>query len=149
MHHLDLSLHTPRQKMPAGELRTVVAANRTRVAPLDHDRLQHARHSTTGEARINFQSQTLPRIGIDHAQHSDRPPALHRIVHKIQRPFLVRRSPRLERCSYPNAVLALLPPKAQTGLSIHPMYPFMIHGFSRPEQQHVQPPIREPWLLPR
>ena len=97
---LDLSLHAPRQKMPAGQLRPVVAANRLRQSAFGYDRIQHPRHSSTGKARIHFQRQTLARIRIHHAQHPARPPALHRIVHEIQRPLLVRRSPRQQRLSF-------------------------------------------------
>ena len=71
-----------------------------RLSPLGHDRIQHSRHSPTGKARIHFQGQTLPRVCIHHAQHPDRPSALHRIVQKVQRPFLVCRSPRSQRLSH-------------------------------------------------
>jgi hypothetical protein len=83
MHQLDLPFHAPRQKMPARQLRPVVAANCLRLSALGHDRIQHARHSPAGETRVHFQSQTLSRVGIHHAQHPDRPSALHRIVQKV------------------------------------------------------------------
>ncbi len=95
MHQLDLPLYGPRQKMPAGKLWPVVAANRFRHPALGDDCIQYPRHSAAGETGIHFQRQTFPRIGIHHAQHPDRPSAFHRIVHEIQRPLLVRRSPRL------------------------------------------------------
>ena len=69
VHQLDLPLHAPGQKMPAGELRPVVAADRTGLAPLRYDRLQHTRHSPAGKTRIHFQSQTLPRIRTALAAH--------------------------------------------------------------------------------
>ncbi len=36
---LDLSFHTPRQKMPTGQLRPVVATDRERLPALGYDRL--------------------------------------------------------------------------------------------------------------
>jgi len=146
---LDLPLHAPRQKMPAGELRTVVAADRLRHSPLGRDLFQHARHSAAGETGIHFQGQALAGKSIDHAQHPNRPPALHRIVHEIERPLLVRRGPRRQRLSRPHAMFSLLSPKHQSRLPIHPMHSLVIHCFSRPRQQHMQPPISGPRLLPR
>ena len=145
----DLLLHAPRQKMPAGKLRPVVAADRTRLTSLRHDRLQHTRHPPAGETRIHFESQTFSRIGIYHAQHPDRSSALHRIVHKIQRPLLVRRGPRQQRLSHADAMLPFLPPQTQSRLSIHPMDTLVVHRFSRAKQQHMQPPITEARLLSR
>ena len=86
-HQLDLSLHAPRQKMPARQLRPVVTADRQRLPALGHDCIQHSRHSPTGETRVHFQSQTLSRVRIHHAQYPDSPATLHRIVQKVQRPF--------------------------------------------------------------
>lgn len=36
------------------------------------DLLQHAGDTLASETGIHFQSQALPRVGIDHAQHPDR-----------------------------------------------------------------------------
>src|SRR3984957_4792757 len=146
---LDLPFHTPRQKMPAGELRPVVAADRSRHPTLGDDRIQHTSDSPAGKARIHFQSQALSRVRIHHAQHPDRPSALHRIMHKIQRPLLVRRSPRHQRLSPPPAMLPLFPPQHQPRLPIDPMQPLVIHPFSTSSQQNMQPPIPEARLRPR
>ena len=64
VHQLDLSLHAPRQKMPASQFRSVVATDRQRLSALGHDRIQHSRDSPAGKTRIHFQRQTLPRVGI-------------------------------------------------------------------------------------
>src|SRR5208283_3062473 len=149
MHQLDLPLHAPRQKMPAGQFRPVVAADRQGLPTLRHDPVQYSRHSPTGKTRIHFQGQTLPRISIHHAQHSDRPPALHRIVQEIQRPLLVRRSPRQQRLSLAHAMFPFLPPDHQPCLPIHPMHALVVHMLSRAAQQHMQPPIPKARFLPR
>jgi len=49
-------------------------------------------------------AQALPGVGIHHAQHPDRSPAIHRIVHKVQRPLLVRRAPGPQRLSHAHVV---------------------------------------------
>ena len=146
---LDLSFHAPGQKMPTRQLRPVVAADRFRLAALGHDRIQHSRDSPAGKAGIHFQSQTLPRVRIHHTQHPDRPSALHRIMHKIQRPLLVRRGPRQQRLSLAHAMFPFLPTNHQPCLPIHPMHPLVVHLLSRAAQQNMQPPIPEARLLPR
>ena len=138
-----------RQKMPARQLRPVVAADRLRLSALRHDRIQHSRHSPTGETGIHFQRQTLARVRIHHAQHPDRSSTLHRIVHKIQRPLLVGRSPRQQRLSFAHAMLPLLPPNHQSRRLIHAMHALVVHTLSRAAQQNMQPPIPETRLLPR
>src|ERR1700691_164210 len=44
-------------------------------------------------------------------------------------------------------MLSFLPPQAQTRLSIHAMDTLLVHCFSRPQQQHVQPPISKSRFL--
>ena len=134
---LDPPLDTPCQKMPARQFRPVVATDRQRLPAFRHNRIQHSRHSPTGKAGVHFQSQTLPRVGIHHAQHPDRPSALHRIVYKIQCPLLIRRSPRQQRLSLAHAMLPLLPPNHQPGFPIHPMHPLVVHLFSRSRRSNT------------
>ncbi len=148
-YQLDLSFHAPGQKMPARQLRPVVAADRQRHSTLAHNLLQHASYSPAGKARIHFQGQTLPRVRIHHTQHPDRPPALHRIVHKIQRPLLVRRSPHQQRLPLAHAMLPLLPTNHQPCLPIHPMHALVVHLLARAAQQNMQSPIPEARFLPR
>ena len=76
VYQLDLSLHAPRQKMPAGQLRPVVAANCLSTSKAKHS-LVYA--STTPSTRIARPHSTA---------------SLHRVVHKIQRPLLVGRQVR-------------------------------------------------------
>ncbi len=64
--------------------------NESPAAPaLGDDPLQHPRHTSTREAGVHFQCQALPRIRVQHAQHPDRSPALHGVMHEVQRPFLI------------------------------------------------------------
>ena len=51
-------------------------ADGLRLSPLGHYRIQHSRPASAGKARIHLQGQALPSVGIHHAQHSDRTPAL-------------------------------------------------------------------------
>src|SRR6266478_8254318 len=48
------------------------------------------RHSPACKTGVHFQRQTFPCVHVNDAQHAKFPPALCRIVHKIQRPLLVR-----------------------------------------------------------
>jgi hypothetical protein len=75
VHQLDLPFHAPRQKMPAGQFRSVVAADRLRLSTFGYNRLQHSGHSSARKTRVHFQRQTLPGVGIDYTQHPDRPSA--------------------------------------------------------------------------
>ena len=61
MQQLNLPLRAPCQKMPAGELGSVVTADRSRHPAPNDDRIQHLRHSAARETRIHFQRQTFPR----------------------------------------------------------------------------------------
>src|SRR2546422_3029732 len=131
--------------MPARQFGSVVAANRQGLPALGHDRIQHSRHSSAGEAGVHFQGQTLPCVGIHHTQHPDRPPAIHRIVHEVQRPLLVRRRPSPQRLPHPHAVFALLPPDHQSRLVIHPMHPLVVHRWTRPlHAPHPRPSAPPP-----
>src|SRR6266478_1582387 len=90
VHQVDLPLYPPRQKMPARKLWPVVAANRFRDSSLRHNPLQLPRHSPACKTGVHFQRQTFPCVHVNDAQHAKFPPALCSIVHKIQRPLLVR-----------------------------------------------------------
>ena len=146
---LDLPLDAPGQKVPARQLRPVVAANRLRHAPLSYDLFQHSRHSPAGKARVHLQRQTLSRIRVHHAKHPDRSSTRHRIVHEIQGPFLIRCCPCHQRLSLPHAMLPLLPPNPQSCLAIDPMQALVVHSLSASPQQHMQPSIPEARFLPR
>ena len=66
-------------------LQPSVKAFHTRVlrlglTPLGHDRFQHSRHSPAGEAGVHLQGQNTPGCKHRPAQHSDRSPAVYRIV---------------------------------------------------------------------
>ena len=69
MHQFNLLLQTPSQKMPAGQLGTVVTANPLRLASPHHDLVQHPCYPSAGKARVDFQCQALSGKRIDHAQH--------------------------------------------------------------------------------
>src|SRR6185437_2593371 len=111
MNQLNLLFDTPGQKMAAGQFGSVVAANRSRFAPLLDDFIQHACHAPAGEAGINLQGEALAGKSIDHAQHPDRSTCRDRIVHKIQCPFLVGCRVLTQRSTLPDAVFTLLPPQ--------------------------------------
>ncbi len=149
VYQLDLLLDAPCQKMPARQLRPVVAANRLRRPSFRHDPLQHPRHAPTCKTGVHFQCQALSCVRVHHAQHPDRSPAFHRVVHKVQRPFLIRRCASSQRLSRSHAVLALLAPDTQSCLPIHSMHSFVVHRFSAASQQNMQAPIAKPRLLPR
>ena len=149
VHQLDLLLDAPRQKMPARQFRPVVAANRLRRPSFRHDPLQHPRHAPTCKTGVHFQRQALSCVRVHHAQHPDRSPAFHRVVHKVQRPFLIRRRASSQRLPLSHAVLALLAPDTQSCLSIHSVHSFVVHRFSAASQQNMQAPIPESRLLPR
>src|SRR5207237_1134626 len=85
--------HAPRQEMPTRQLRSIVTADRQGLPALGHDRIQHSCHPSARETGVYFQGQTFPGVRVHHTQHPDRPPAIHRIVHEVQRPLLVRRRP--------------------------------------------------------
>src|SRR2546429_6403157 len=51
---------------------------------------------------------------------------LHRVVHKIQCPFLVRRSPNSQRLPHSHAVFPLLSPNAQPRLPVDSVEPLMV-----------------------
>jgi hypothetical protein len=108
-----------------------------------------ARHSLAGRAGVHFQSQTFPRVRVHQTQHPDRSSAVHRIVHEIQRPLLVRRGPDSQWLSHAGAGFPLFPPGRQPRLPIHSMHAVVVHMFSRAGQQYLQPPIPEARLLPR
>lgn len=56
----DFPIGAPRQKMPACQVRSVVASNRLRHTAFRHDPLDHVRHPSTREAGVHFQRQALP-----------------------------------------------------------------------------------------
>jgi hypothetical protein len=68
------------QRIAKGCPRSATIASSTRVT------LRLAKLASTSKA------QTFPGVRVHHTQHRDRSPAVHRIVHKVQRPLLVRRS---------------------------------------------------------
>src|SRR6266404_1357826 len=53
----DLPLHTPTQKMPAGELRAVIAADRSRYPALGDDRSASSKSPTASVERVYFRSR--------------------------------------------------------------------------------------------
>jgi hypothetical protein len=59
---VDLPLHSPGQEVTAGQFRAVVAADAKRPAAPCDDLIQHPGHPAAGEASIDLQSQTLPRM---------------------------------------------------------------------------------------
>jgi hypothetical protein len=99
----------PGKKVPAGQFRAVVAANRLRQAALTDHLIQHAGHASTGEAGVHFQRQALAGEGIDHAQHPDRASSRDHIMSEVQRPLLVGRSQLHTRRTNAGAVFTLLP----------------------------------------
>ena len=115
MYKLDLLLNAPGQEVPIGQLRADVTANRSRLSAMFDDLVQHTCHPPTGEGPIHFQCQALPRVGINHAQHADRPAGSDRILRKIQNPLLVGGSVLTKRCALLEEVFAL-PPAAPSRL---------------------------------
>jgi hypothetical protein len=98
MHQLDLSFHHARNASSSAPARCRSGS----LAPVRAGpRFASSKrvHSSTGKAGVHFQTPNTPAVSIHHAQHADRPLAIHRIVHEIQRPFLVRRRPSSERRS--------------------------------------------------
>ncbi len=150
VHQLDAPLHAPGQKVPAGQFRSVVATDRQRRSALGHDLLQHPCHPPALKAGVHFQRQTLACARVHHAQHPDPAPALHRIVHEVQRPLLVRCRARRQRPSLPHAVFTPLPPDRQARLPVHPIHSFVVHALSAaPSQEHLESPVAVARLLPR
>jgi hypothetical protein len=84
----------------SGPLSRRIACGAPRLATISSSTRVTLRLAKPG---IHFQGQTLPRIRIHHAQHPDGSTARHHIVRKIQRPFLVRRSPCQQRPSFASA----------------------------------------------
>src|SRR5258708_4180813 len=125
VHQLDAPFHAPGQKMPAGEVRPVVAANRQWVFSCGQNHLQRSRHSPAGKAGIHFQRQTLPGAFIQHAQHADRSSADHRVVRKVRGPFLVgRRQSRTWRpLAHEPLALSGAPPTPLPGTRERPTSP--------------------------
>jgi hypothetical protein len=134
--------------MRTRQFRPIVATNRPGLPALGHDRIQHSGYSGVGEARVHFQSQILPHTRIHHVQHPDRPPALHRIVHKVQRPLLVRRGPSPQRCPTRAQCLRFFC-RIVNPASRSTMHALVIRVFSTASQPHLQLPIPEARLLPR
>ena len=62
--HLDAPLDAPRQKLPAGKLRPVVAAQRGWFPSFLDQVVEHPRHPPAAQTRIHFQRQALPRVRI-------------------------------------------------------------------------------------
>lgn len=69
--------------MATCEFRTVVAADALGQSSLGSDAVQHTRDARTREAGIDIEPQTLARIGIENAQHTDRAAARQNIAGKI------------------------------------------------------------------
>src|SRR5215471_17495515 len=65
MNHRDALLFAPRQEVPPGELRPVVAAHRFRLAALGNDPLQHARYLLAANPRADLDRRTLPCVAVD------------------------------------------------------------------------------------
>jgi len=86
VHQLDLPLHAPGQKLPAGELRPVVATNRPRLAPFRDDPFQHPRHAPAREAGVHFQRRTFPRVFIFYLLPSTPESPGHWLPHRAQNP---------------------------------------------------------------
>src|SRR6185312_2906150 len=149
VNQFDLPIDAPGQKMPARQLRTIVAANRSRLSPSHHNLLQHPCHPLAGKAGIHFQCQTLARKHIHYAQHPHPSSCCYSIVGKVQSPLLVCRRQLSQRRTRPHTVFALRARQAQSRCPIHPGQPLVIHRCSRSPQQHVQATIPIPRLLPR
>src|ERR1700676_5641865 len=149
VHQFDLPFYPPRQKMPRCKLRPVVATKRFRHSALCNDPIQLPRHPPARKTGVHFQRQTFTRVHVDHAQHPKLPPALRRIRHKIQGPFLVRSRHRRPHKTSSQQPFSSLPPDQQPGLPVHPIHPLVVHAHSLPLQLHLQPPIPPLRLLPR
>jgi hypothetical protein len=67
-------------------------------------------YSESNKTSINFQRHAHARKGIDHAQHTDRAACRDRIVHKFQRPLMVRRHVVAQGSALPDAVFAIQVP---------------------------------------
>src|SRR5580704_8019592 len=76
-------------------------------------------------------------VRIHHAQYSNHSSALHYIVHKIQRPFLVRRRPP-SAVVHAHAMFPLLPRDHHPCLPINPTHSLVVHMLSRVAQQNMQ-----------
>src|SRR5229473_2226474 len=149
VHQVDLPFHPPRQKMPARKFRPVVAANRFRNSALRHDPLQLPRHSPARKTGVHFQRQTFPRVHVDHAQHAKFPPALRCIMHKVQRPLLVRSRHRNTRHARAHQAFPSLPPDHQSCFPVHPIHLLVVHVHPFRFQLQLQPPISPARLLSR
>src|SRR5579871_5049516 len=85
----DLLLFAPNQKMPARELWSVIAANRLWLAALIDHPIERARHSMTGQACVDLDDRTFPRVAIYYCQHPQTSSRGQPIGHEIDRPLLV------------------------------------------------------------
>jgi len=79
VHHLDPSFQVPRQKMPRGELRPVVATQRQWPSALRNDPLQFPRYPPSRKSGVHFQRQTFSCKHVKHTQYAKFPPAFRRI----------------------------------------------------------------------
>ena len=102
MAQFDLPLQPPGQEVATGQFGSVVATDRLwDAASCDHF-VQHACHTTAGEAGVNLQRKTLAGEGIHDAQHPDRASCRYHIVCEVQGPLLVgSREPHLRRTAAP------------------------------------------------
>lgn len=91
INQLDLPIHSPAQEMPRGEFAAVVHPQPLRPASFGNDRVEHARHPLTREARIHLQCQAPTCERINDPQHSHRASVRRSVVHEVQAPLLIRR----------------------------------------------------------
>jgi hypothetical protein len=144
VHQLNLTLHAPGQEVSAGQFRPIVAAQILGPTAVLDQPFPHPGHSTTGQTRVHFQRQAFSRISIQHTPHTDSLPGSQHVMHEIQRPLLLR--PPQHLGSQPPAYQPLHP---QPRFPIRSPHAFVIHPFTTPFQQHLQPPLAKPRLLSR
>ena len=127
MNHRDALLFAPRQEVPAGELRPVVAAHRFRLAALGNDPLQHARYLLAADPRADLDRRTLPCVAVDDRQRPQSASAGQCIGNEIQRLLLVGPAQDGIGGAIAREPLPLQPPHHQAFLAVEPVDTLHVH----------------------
>jgi hypothetical protein len=104
-----LPFDTPSQEVARGEFRAVVHAQGLRRTTLGDHAVQDTCDPLTRKAAIDFQGQALTGEIIDDAQHSHASSGSQRVIHEIERPFVVRRRQHRSADAHAHQLLASIP----------------------------------------
>jgi hypothetical protein len=135
--------------MTRGQFAAVVHSKSLRPATLGDNRIQHTRHTRTGEAGVHFQRQAFARKCVHHSEHPHGSAIRQAVVHEVQRPLFVGRCGPRPRLTGAHQALAPLALDAQPRRTINAEQPFVIHYRSLPTHQHAQAAIAIARLLLR